>query len=253
MEKLKQYLAMLLALQAPAQAAGIPRAPLLARAPVTADNPPAILVTKTVIRTFSREYTFYNPFGLSPRTWLLFSTTGAVTRYEPVPTAYPAKITVEETTSVTIFSIAPFSTYSTETVTAETAWTDTQTWALSRPRATDAPALLPPGTDLGAACVACPGVGDASPAAVPDPACEALGLRTGCDAAQCPQDADGTYWCREMFPGMYTAEGYRNGRACWGNGTQYKQLLAPCRVGDGVVGCTACKGDLRDFFPKNWL
>ena len=245
MGRFTRYITALLTIPVLARATGIPSPH--AREPVGGGDAPTILTTQTITRTFSQDTTLSEPFGWSPLTWTLFRTTGVVTRYEPVPSAYPAKITVEETTVVTVFTTATWSTRSTSTASAETIWIDTQTWALSRPRATDAAALLPADADLGAACSACPGA-----AAVPDPVCETLGLRTGCDAAQCPRDAEGTYWCREMFPGMYSASGYRNGRACWGNGTEYKQLLAPCRAGDGVVGCTACKGDLRDFYPRNW-
>jgi len=239
----------LLAFQSLGLAAGIP--PLAHKAPKDGTTTPAPIPTKTVMRTFSSEASFSNPFGFDRVTSQRYEYTGTITRYEPLPTTFPALVTVVESTILTEFVTGYFGSFevsstifSDNTIT----WVSSDTWSIAPPAATDATAPLPADADADAACSAC-----GRPTAPPDPACEALGLQTGCDAAQCPRGADGMFWCRVMFPGMWPAKNYRNGRACWGNRTEYKQLLKPCLVGDGMVGCTACKGNLGDFFPKHWL
>ncbi|KAK3348362.1 hypothetical protein B0H65DRAFT_508273 [Neurospora tetraspora] len=60
------------------------------------------------------------------------------------------------------------------------------------------------------------------------PATAATGLGTG------------TYWCLHIHPYHYADPSMRMGRACWGSYLRYRQLNAPCLVGDVGMACLPC-------------
>ncbi|CCC14495.1 hypothetical protein SMACR_09352 [Sordaria macrospora] len=101
-----------------------------------------------------------------------------------------------------------------------------------------------------------------------DPMCESTGLATGCQG-QCvwkpsfpiPNQLQkindtattatnttaataatglGTFWCLHIHPYHYSDPSLRMGRACWGSYLRYRQLNAPCLVGDVGMACLPC-------------
>lgn len=115
--------------------------------------------------------------------------------------------------------------------------TGTSAWVLWPPRPTDMAvgARLP--------CQECEPQGWES-----DPRCENLGLDTACQG-QC-EKKDGLWWCYQRY---YTdGQDLAMGRVCWGNSTEYAQLVEPCIATDHQVACKPCKGKDISWNSVNW-
>jgi hypothetical protein len=199
------------------------------------------LATRTSVYPISTSTTVLAPFAM-PYTFFEYTTTGMATRLEPVPTSFPTAVRVEIVSDVTIQETASMAAAPPAMSTYTAQLRDVQTWHLYQPQPTDLPAT----TNLESTCGSC-----RSQDYKPDAKCEAMGLETACQA-QC-QQRDGTWWCRSISQPLYNrGPDVRMGRACWGNETHYLQLNSPCRVGDPLIECVSCRGNLHNFVPKNW-
>ncbi|KAH8881325.1 hypothetical protein GQ53DRAFT_832511 [Thozetella sp. PMI_491] len=187
------------------------------------------------------EITPYNPVLPVPWYSKTVISTVTVTLLEPwpaSPTSFPYTMlqtavkhsTIESRLVVTI-SAPPETSFSYATVTG------TSTWILWRPAVTDMPAG---GSGSCSECVA------SSP--TPDPRCERLGLDTACQG-QCEQ-RDGLWWCYRRY--YSDPSSLAMGRACWGNKTEYAQLLTPCIGTDHALPCMPCKGKDYAWNSVNW-
>ena len=226
--------------QAIVPALGLPNPGSASTAPTYAGVPTRTKVVSTTITSITVVIDWINP-----RVFTLIDSI-TVTTLQPGPfTSLPTTITQWVISSVT-HETRVFGAGAGSTVTQLATWIGTapETFVLYEPQATDLPASTDPDAVL---CDGCPDVA-ATPA--PDPACEALGLHTGCQG-QCALE-DGVFWClqrwraaQDRMPAM--------GRACWGGNREYLQLMTPCRTGDFRIGCTACHGGNVSYAPVDWL
>jgi hypothetical protein len=226
--------------QAPSQAFGFPAA----SAAVT-----HVASTVTYPTTVTSIWSTTSSATISPDgAWPVFHrqvyiTTLTVTTLEPwssSPTSFPHTLVqtaithrtmTTEITPCVACGTAPLTTIATAVQTSQS------TWLLYAPAPTDLPrdATLP--------CAECAG-----PAFRTDPRCQALGLDTACQA-QCDLRG-GLWWC---FRREYADRGpLQMGRACWGKGEEYLQLVTPCAVGDHAFACTPCNGTDITYWPLKW-
>ncbi|KAK1783258.1 hypothetical protein QBC45DRAFT_464877 [Copromyces sp. CBS 386.78] len=118
------------------------------------------------------------------------------------------------------------------------------------------------------------GMGGAEAAELQDAICKTSNLTTGCQGQQCiwkppspfhngttlsaadtwpTAGRGGTFWCLHMHPYHYSDPFLRMGRACWGTYLRYRQLNAPCLVGDVGMACLPCvQGGEGEVPDESW-
>ncbi len=193
-----------------------------------------------------------------------------VTSLEPGPILPPYPATVVETV-ISRVTWEERITYSPggppEPTTSRTSVTVTapETWIVSHPTQQMSQAFLPAGTNRDAIpCGAGTFTGgmpstppvseqceEARRLAPADETCTASGLRTAC-LGQCQLREDNEWWCYQMQEREYQDESRRMGRACWGGNLRFRQLNAPCLVGDVALGCVPCRGTDISWGPVYW-
>lgn len=160
--------------------------------------------------------------------------------------SYPATVVDAGTTIVTYIEHATPYSGSVYTLISSGVYLSSTTFVVYQPQPTDM-AVGKTMDDLELQCNAC------APATFKsDAQCDALGLDTGCQG-QCPQK-NGLWWCRQLAPSdvLLTLE-LEMGRACWGNGTFFRQLRTPCVYSDHRVACVPCQGRINSWAPLNWV
>ncbi|KAK3317883.1 hypothetical protein B0T19DRAFT_300919 [Cercophora scortea] len=183
--------------------------------------------------------TFYQ--FINPRRVTLY-TTVTITSVDPwTISSYPTTVVASVTSHVTWEGHTTYLDNG-DTGTSLTSFTATvpETWVVARPAHTDIPAGT---TEDKLPCAEC-----SRPP--PDPLCEASGLQTACQG-QCRMER-GAWWCYMLHERDYKYADMRMGRVCWGGNSQYRQLNAPCVVGDGAVACVPCQGKNISWGALNW-
>lgn len=209
---------------------------------------PATAYPTTVTSIWSTTETSASQPGPWGAVYMIYMTTlRTVTLLEPYPAqiqTYPATVVQTavsketHTTRITYSSAnGPVST----TIDSRTVSVPS-TWVLHQAQPTD---LAAGTTPAGLPCEEC------APASwQADSRCAGNGLQTACQR-QCDL-RDGVWWCYRMYYSDY-GTGVQMGRACWGNGSYFEQLVEPCVAGDHRLSCVSCKGLDSSWDAVNWI